>query len=144
MSLRWAVKRPPWLVGTARGRNVPEGMQWVPLITFVQIMVDAMNAMRTVPGHFKSFGHDYQEDTAPFVHAAYHLDPVTDDQMSAVVETLMRLQDERNDRIKNTAAAAKKAGDAKERTTKGKRPWIRHADIVDVQEAAIEALPDFQ
>ena len=144
MSLRWAVKRPPWLKGTERGRNVPEGMQWVPLITFVQIMVDAMNAMRTVPGHFKSFGHDYQEDTAPFVHAAYHLAPVTDDQMSAVVDTLMQLQQERNKRIVTTAKDAKKAGDAKQRTTKGKRPWIRHADIVDLDEAAIEAPAEFQ
>jgi uncharacterized membrane protein len=144
MSLRWAVKRPPWLNGTDRGRNVPEGMQWVPLITFVQIMVDAMNAMRTVPGHFKSFGHDYQADTAPFVHAAYHLAPVTDDQMSAVVDTLMQLQSERNKRIVTTAADAKKAGDAKQRTEKGRRPWIRHADIIDPDEAAIEAPAEFQ
>jgi hypothetical protein len=119
-------------------------MQWVPLITFVQIMVDAMNAMRTVPGHFKSFGHDYQADTAPFVHAAYHLAPVTDDQMSAVVDTLMQLQQERSTRIVTTAEDAKKAGDAKQRTTKGKRPWIRHADIVDLDEAAIEAPAEFQ
>jgi len=144
MSLRWAVKRPPWLKGTARGRNVPEGMQWVPLITFVQIMVDAMNAMRTVPGHFKSFGHDYQADTAPFVHAAYHLAPVTDDQMSAVVDTLMQLQSERNKRIVSTKDDAKKAGDATQRTTKGRRPWIRHADIIDPDEAAIEAPAEFQ
>ena len=52
MSFRWAVKQPPWLAGETRGRNVPEGMDWVPLITFVQIMIDAMNAMRSVPGHF--------------------------------------------------------------------------------------------
>ena len=34
MSLRWAVKRPPWLSGDERGRNVAEGMTWIPLITF--------------------------------------------------------------------------------------------------------------
>ncbi len=144
MSLRWAVKRPPWLAGTDRGRNVPEGMQWVPLITFVQIMVDAMNAMRTVPGHFKSFGHDYQADTAPFVHAAYHLADVTDEQMSAVVATLMQLQNERAERITSAKTAATKDGDAKQRTKKGRKPWIRHRDIVDADEAAIEAPPEFQ
>ncbi|MGI9586126.1 MAG: alpha/beta-hydrolase family protein, partial [Acidimicrobiia bacterium] len=58
MSFRSAVKQPAWLAGSERGRNVPEGMQWVPLITYVQIMIDAMNAMRVVPGEFKSFGHD--------------------------------------------------------------------------------------
>ena len=55
MSVRWAVKEPPWLAGSDRGRNVPEGMTWTPVITFVQILIDAMNAMRVVPGHFKSF-----------------------------------------------------------------------------------------
>ena len=101
MSLRWAVKRPPWLDGADRGRNIPEGMQWVPLITFVQIMVDAMNAMRTVPGQFKSFGHDYRGDTAHFVHGAYRLADVTDDQMEAVVDTLRQLELERGERIKS-------------------------------------------
>jgi uncharacterized membrane protein len=142
MSLRWAVKRPPWLTGTTRGRNVPEGMQWVPLITFVQIMVDAMNAMRTVPGHFKSFGHDYQADTAPFVHAAYRLAPVTDDQMSAVVDTLLQLQNQRAERIKSAKTQATKEGDAKQRT---KRPraavLIGSSDVMDVDEAAMEITP---
>ena len=106
MSFRWAVKRPPWLDGEERGRNVPEGMQWVPLVTFVQIMVDAMNAMRVVPGQFKSFGHDYRGDTAHFVHAAYQLDDVTDEQMEKVIATLKQLELERGERIKNAATEA--------------------------------------
>jgi uncharacterized membrane protein len=141
MSFRWAVKRPPWLTGTARGRNVPEGMRWVPLITFVQIMVDAMNAMRTVPGHFKSFGHDYRADTAPFVHAAYHLDEVTDDQMDAVMDTLRQLELERGERIKTARTDGTKDGDAQQRTTRGKRPWLRDRGVVDADEPAIEATP---
>jgi uncharacterized membrane protein len=141
MSFRWAVKRPPWLTGTARGRNVPEGMQWVPLITFVQIMVDAMNAMRTVPGHFKSFGHDYRGDTAHFVHAAYRLADVTDEQMDAVVDTLRQLELERGERIKTATTDATTDGDVQQRTTRGKRPWLRDRDIVDADEPAIEATP---
>jgi uncharacterized membrane protein len=141
MSFRWAVKRPPWLTGTARGRNVPEGMQWVPLITFVQIMVDAMNAMRTVPGHFKSFGHDYRGDTAHFVHGAYHLADVTDEQMDAVVDTLRQLELERGERIKTAKTDATSDGDALQRTTRGKRPWLRDRDVVDADEPAIEATP---
>jgi hypothetical protein len=138
MSLRWAVKRPPWLTGEARGRNVPEGMTWVPLITFVQIMVDAMNAMRVVPGHFKSFGHDYRADMAPFVHAAYRLAPVTDVQMKSVVDTLRQLELERGERIKTAKTDAKNGGVATKRT---KRPWLRDRTMLDLDEPAIEITP---
>jgi hypothetical protein len=142
MSFRWAVKRPPWLDGTDRGRNVPEGMQWVPLITFVQIMVDAMNAMRTVPGEFKSFGHDYRGDTAHFVHAAYQLAPVTDDQMTAVVDTLRQLELERGERIKNAKTEATDDGDDTKKTTRVKRGvWLRDRTPLDADEPDIEATP---
>jgi uncharacterized membrane protein len=142
MSFRWAVKRPPWLDGAKRGRNVPEGMQWVPLITFVQIMVDAMNAMRTVPGEFKSFGHDYRGDTAHFVHAAYQLADVTDDQMEAVVDTLRQLELERGERIKSAKATATDEGDATKKTTRAKRGvWLRDRTPMNAGEPAIEATP---
>jgi uncharacterized membrane protein len=138
MSLRSAVKRPPWLTGAARGRNVPEGMQWVPLITFVQILIDAMNAMRTVPGQFKSFGHDYRADTADFVHAAYQLPPVTDQQRHAVHETLLKLEVERGERIKNARDTAKTSG---EKTKRTKRFLLRDRGVIDIDEATIEVTP---
>jgi uncharacterized membrane protein len=138
MSLRWAVKQPPWLTDTERGRNVPEGMHWAPLITFVQIMVDAMNAMRVVPGEFKSFGHDYRGDTADFVHAAYRLAPVTDVQKKSVVDTLRQLELERGERIKTAKTEAKAVGIATKRT---KRPWLRDRTSLDIDEPAIEITP---
>ena len=145
MSFRWAVKRPPWLDGSERGRNVPEGMQWAPLITFVQIMVDAMNAMRTVPGQFKSFGHDYRGDTAHFVHAAYQLENVTDEQMEKVVDTLRQLELERGERIKNAKAEATDEGDAPKRTNRPRRPkpgiYLRDRTPLDVDEPAIQITP---
>ena len=145
MSFRWAVKRPPWLDGTERGRNVPEDMQWVPLITFVQIMVDAMNAMRTVPGQFKSFGHDYRGDTAHFVHAAYQLDEVTDEQMEKVIATLKQLELERGERIKNAKTEATDDGDAPKRTNRPRRPkpgvYLRDRTPMDADEPAVEITP---
>ena len=142
MSFRWAVKRPPWLDGSKRGRNVPEGMQWVPLITFVQIMVDAMNAMRTVPGEFKSFGHDYRGDTAYFVHAAYQLADVTDDQMEAVVDTLRQLELERGERIKSAKTTAADEGGGTKKTTRVKRGvWLRDRTPMNASEPAISATP---
>lgn len=98
MSLRLAVKRPPWLDGDRR-RNVPEGMRWQPVITFIQVVADAMNAMVTVPGEFKSFGHDYRADTLDFVAAAYDLPPVTREQASAIHDTLVSRELDRAERI---------------------------------------------
>ena len=99
ISPRLGVKKPDWLDGD-RGRNVPEQMEWTPLITFIQVMIDAMNAMVTVPGEYKSFGHDYRADTADFVQAAYGLPPVTDDQKKAIFNTLIAREIDRAARIK--------------------------------------------
>ncbi|MCP4436394.1 MAG: hypothetical protein GY812_12990 [Actinomycetia bacterium] len=106
MSPRLAVKRPPWLRNETRGRNVPEEMDWLPVLTLVQVIVDAMNAMRTVPGEFKSFGHDYRGDTAAFVHGAWGLPEVTPEQFDAVERALVKLEVDRGERLK----AAKEAG----------------------------------
>lgn len=98
MSLRLAVKRPPWLDG-ARGRGVPEAMTWQPLMTFTQVVVDSMNAMVVVPGEFKSFGHDYRADTAEFVEHGFDLPGVTDEQRAALVDTLVARELDRGRRI---------------------------------------------
>jgi uncharacterized membrane protein len=99
MSLRLAVKKPSWLDGE-RGRNVPEQMKWTPIISFIQVLIDAMNAMVTVPGEFKSFGHDYRADTADFVQAAYGLPSATDEQRQAIHNTLIAREVDRAARIK--------------------------------------------
>jgi uncharacterized membrane protein len=139
MSFRWAVKRPPWLTGENRGRNVPEGMDWVPLITFVQIMVDAMNAMMTVPGHFHSFGHDYRGDTQQFVQAAYHLPATTAEQDTAIHDTLVRLELDRGERIKNAVHLADGEGKTLKRTKRP--PLMRDRTPVDPEEAAVGITP---
>ncbi len=99
MSLRLAVKRPPWLAGESR-RNVPEGMRWQPVITFIHVLADAMNAMVTIPGEYKSFGHDYRGDTLDFVAAAYRLPAHTEEQATSIHETLIAREIDRADRIK--------------------------------------------
>lgn len=102
-----AVQEPQWLKADPRGRGVPGSMQWIPIMTFIQTMIDAANAMVTVPGEFLSFGHDYRADTARMVHAAYHLPAVTDEQMIRVEQALRDLELERSARIKaDTAEAA--------------------------------------
>jgi uncharacterized membrane protein len=97
--------RPHWLA-SQHGRGVPASMGWTPVITFVHVAVDAMNAMRTVPGEFKSFGHDYRADTARFVHAALGLPAVTEEQMQAVERVLRELELDRGQRIRSARQAA--------------------------------------
>lgn len=97
MSLRLAVKRPTWLDGERR--NVPEAMRWRPMITFIQVVADAMNAMVSVPGEFKSFGHDYRAETLDFVGAVYDLPEITGDQSRLVRKTLLRRELDRARRI---------------------------------------------
>ena len=75
-------------------------MKWTPVITFTQVLVDAMNAMVVVPGEFKSFGHDYRADTAQFVQAAYALPEVTSEQMERLHDTLVRREMARGEKIK--------------------------------------------
>ncbi|MCC7078664.1 MAG: alpha/beta-hydrolase family protein [Acidimicrobiia bacterium] len=99
LSAEMLVKEPAWL-RDGRGRNVPEDMDWAPVTTFWQTVVDAMNAMVTVPGEFLSFGHDYRADTARFVRDAYRLTNVTDAQMERIEASLRELELERADRIK--------------------------------------------
>jgi uncharacterized membrane protein len=94
-----AVKKPSWLDGE-KGRNVPDQMKWTPIISFIQVLIDAMNAMVTVPGEFKSFGHDYRADTADFVQAAYELPSTTDEQRLAIHDTLTARELDRAARIK--------------------------------------------
>ena len=93
------IREPDWLRGE-RGRNVPEDMHWGPINSFWQVMIDAANAMVTVPGEFGSFGHDYRGDTARFVRDAYHLPGTTPEQTERLEEALVVLDLERRERLK--------------------------------------------
>jgi uncharacterized membrane protein len=89
--------RPDWL-GEPRGRGVPDSQHWYPVVTFLQTMIDAANAMRNEPGQFRSTGHDYRADTARFVAEGYRL-PYTDDQLANVELELRRLERDRAAKI---------------------------------------------
>jgi hypothetical protein len=90
--------KPDWL-GEPRGRGVPDGQRWYPVVTALQTMIDAANAMRNAPGQFRSTGHDYRADTARFVAEGYRL-PYTEDQLANVEVELRRLEKERAEKIK--------------------------------------------
>lgn len=92
------IKRPDWLDGN-RGRGVPDSMRWVPMVTFIQVLFDAANAMVTVPGKFKSYGHDYRADMAGFVLDGFGLPRAAPDQVARVEQTLQSLELERAARI---------------------------------------------
>jgi uncharacterized membrane protein len=96
------VQRPAWLANGngQRGRGVPEQMRWLPLVTFLQTGMDAMNAMLKVPGEFTSFGHDYRADMAGFVDDAYRLPSATAPQLAGIEQVLRTLELERAERIR--------------------------------------------
>jgi uncharacterized membrane protein len=93
------VQRPAWLANGRRGRGVPAQMRWLPLVTFLQTGMDAMNAMLKVPGEFASFGHDYRADMAGFVGDAYRLPAATAPQLAGIERILRALEVERAERI---------------------------------------------
>ena len=95
--------RKPDFLNEPLGRGVPEGQRWYPVVTFVQTMIDAANAMRDSPGNFRSTGHDYRADTARFVAEGYRL-PYTEEQLAAVEVELRKLELDRAARMKPPAA----------------------------------------
>jgi uncharacterized membrane protein len=114
------VQRPWWLADSLRGRGVPQGMRWLPLVTFVQTAVDAANAMVSVPGEFGSFGHDYRADMVRFVRDAYQLPSASDEQVRRIESVLRSLELERAERIKATRAEAAAAPPAPVHQAAGK------------------------
>jgi hypothetical protein len=82
-------------------------------------MIDAANAMVTVPGHFGSFGHDYRADMARMVLSGLDLPAATEDQIVAVEDALVELEIGRSKRIK--AAREEHAPAPPSRVVKGER-----------------------
>ncbi len=138
LSIRLAVKAPVWLRSAERGRNVPEQMQWTPLLTFVQVLIDAMNAMRVIPGEFKTFGHDYRGDTAAFVEGAYQFPPVSSEQLVNVHDALIDLELERAERMMQTHEPEGPGGETCPKRTKGPK-YLRYRRPRD--DGAISAAP---
>jgi uncharacterized membrane protein len=66
-------RRPEWLVQRPRGRHVPDEMRWMPVITWIQVLVDTLFATHVTPGEFDSRGHDYRADLGAVVAAAFDL-----------------------------------------------------------------------
>ncbi len=91
------IKRPKWLRDGGRGRGVPEKMEWSPLFTFFQLAIDAGNAMRVIPGNFRSHGHDYRADMAFFVNEAYQFS-ASKSVVKKVNDALVKLELKRFDR----------------------------------------------
>lgn len=68
--VRWdsglAVRFPRWL-HKPRGRNIPDDMNWLPALTWWQVIFDLAFAAQQQSGVFRSIGHDYRADLAPIL-----------------------------------------------------------------------------
>ncbi|MFN8213255.1 MAG: alpha/beta-hydrolase family protein [Candidatus Nanopelagicales bacterium] len=65
-ALAW--RYPDWL-RRPRGRNVPDDMNWLPVLTWWQVIFDLVFAAQQQSGVFRSIGHDYRADLAPILAA---------------------------------------------------------------------------
>ena len=76
-------------------------------------------------------------------YAAYQLPPITDEQRKAIEETLLRLEVERGERIKQSKEAAAKQEAAEKGTPKRapRRTWLRDRTRADMDEPAAEGTP---
>jgi len=97
------LREPPWLTESPRRSGLPEDQEWVPMLTALQTMVDAVNATNPIPGVFRATGHDYRLDLPRVTVAAYDLPEPTTEQWDAL---MVRFQTDEADR-----AAAMKLGD---------------------------------
>ncbi len=88
------VRRPGWLTGT-RPWGVPPTMGWLPGITGIQVIVDAVNATRPVPGVFRATGHEYTADLPEVTVAAYGLDAPDPARWSTLLEHLKAVDAQR-------------------------------------------------
>jgi len=98
------LSEPSWLTESPRKPGVPKDQEWVPMLTALQSMVDAVNATNPIPGVFRATGHDYRLDLPKVTVAAYDLPDPTPEQWDALME---RFQSDEADR-----AAAMKLGEA--------------------------------
>lgn len=97
------IKKPKWLTKGHRGRGVPKQMEWSPFFTFLQVAIDAANAMRVVPGKFRSHGHDYRKDLPYFINEAYQMG-ASKDVVKKVYKLLEQLEIDRAEMTKGLAA----------------------------------------
>ncbi len=84
-------RRPEWLAQHPRGRHVPDEMRWMPVITWIQVLVDPLFATHVTPGEFDSRGHDYRADLGAVVAAAFDL-AFTDEAVERLEAGLRRLE----------------------------------------------------
>jgi uncharacterized membrane protein len=97
------LRRPAWLDGnrpqpeeSAAGspRGIPSAMQWRPITTFFQSLIDMKNAQ--VPGAYRAWAHDYRPDVARFMSDVFEL-PVSPAQLAAVEAALEQREHFRQD-----------------------------------------------
>ena len=114
------VRTPPWLLapGPERPWGVPADMGWLPFVTGVQLIVDAVNATRPVPGVFRATGHEYTADLPDVTLDAYGIARPAPERWAALVDHLQRLDAERAE----FRRLPRPAGDAAGEVGDGARP----------------------
>jgi pimeloyl-ACP methyl ester carboxylesterase len=96
-ALAW--RYPQWL-RRPRGRGIPQAMNWVPVLTWWQVLFDLVFAAQQQSGRFRSVGHDYRADVVTVL--AQVLDAGL--SVSSVIGLLERREVERDRLLEQTTA----------------------------------------
>jgi uncharacterized membrane protein len=71
----------PEPIDGASPRGISPGIQWRPLTTFFQLLIDTKNAQ--LPGRYRAWGHDYRPDLPRFISEVFDL-PATAEQLDRI------------------------------------------------------------
>lgn len=90
-ALAW---RFPYWLRRPRGRNVPDDMNWLPVLTWWQVIFDLTFAAQQQSGQFHSVGHDYRADLVRVLAAV--LGQTAD---SEAIEKLLEIREVARDEV---------------------------------------------
>lgn len=119
------VRKPDWL-GSERAWGVPDHMNWLPAITTVQVIVDAVNATRPVPGVFRATGHEYNADLPDCALVAYGIEHPPGEVWMRLVEHLADVDKARASQARRRRKSDKPTGPGGARGRDRRVPrWLR-------------------
>jgi len=80
------LREPDWLTETPRKPGISASQEWMPVLTALQSIVDAVNATNPTPGVFRATGHDYRLDLPRVTVQAFDLPGPNESQWATMMD----------------------------------------------------------
>ncbi|MFV1970960.1 MAG: alpha/beta-hydrolase family protein [Acidimicrobiia bacterium] len=82
------LREPDWLTETPRKPGISSNQKWMPVLTALQSIIDAVNATNPTPGVFRATGHDYRLDLLRVTTQAFDLPEPSESQWATMMNRL--------------------------------------------------------